>query len=155
MTVDVLIDDPAWGGVPEAERLCERAAMAALAAAGGGQGASLALLLAGDAAVAELNARFRGKPGPTNVLSFPARNPPGFLGDIALAHGVCAREAAEQGKPLPDHIMHLVVHGVLHLLGHDHDDDRAAEAMEALEVRVLAGLGVPDPYAAPAGEVTR
>ena len=97
----------------------------------------------------ELNRDFRKKDAPTNVLSFPAPpNPERHLGDIALAFGVCAREAAEQRKPLAHHLQHLTVHGVLHLLGYDHIGDDEAEAMEGLERAVLAGLGVPDPYAA-------
>jgi len=92
------------------------------------------VLLTDDETMADLNQRFRGKAGPTNVLSFPApANPQGHLGDIALAYGVCAREAAEQGKTLEDHLTHLCVHGVLHLLGYDHETDGEAEAMEALE----------------------
>jgi len=107
------------------------------------------ILLTDDATVAELNSRFRQKQGPTNVLSFPAaRNPERHLGDLALAYGVCAREAAEQGKSLGHHLQHLTVHGVLHLLGYDHIGDDEAEVMEGLERAVLAGLGVPDPYAA-------
>jgi probable rRNA maturation factor len=107
----------------------------------------VAVLLTSDDAVAELNQRFRGKAGPTNVLSFPASaNPENHLGDVALAHGVCAREAAEQGKSLEQHLAHLVVHGVLHLLGYDHETDREAGAMEALERSILESLGVPDPY---------
>jgi probable rRNA maturation factor len=106
------------------------------------------LLLTDDATVRELNARFRDQDKPTNVLSFPApHNLERFLGDVALAYGVCAREAAEQGKPLAHHLQHLVAHGVLHLLGYDHISDDEAEAMEGLERVVLAGLGVPDPYA--------
>ncbi|WP_346764262.1 rRNA maturation RNase YbeY [Caulobacter sp. SLTY] len=106
------------------------------------------MLLTGDNEVADLNTRFRHKPGPTNVLSFPAPpNPENHLGDIALAYGVCAREAAAQGKTLADHLRHLTVHGVLHLAGYDHQTDDEAEAMEALERRVLADLGVADPYA--------
>jgi probable rRNA maturation factor len=108
----------------------------------------LVILLADAAAVQDLNARFRDKDKPTNVLSFPAAaNPEGHLGDVALAFGVCAREAAEQGKPLRHHLQHLVAHGVLHLLGYDHMSDDEAEAMESLERIVMAGLGAPDPYA--------
>jgi probable rRNA maturation factor len=108
----------------------------------------VAVLLANDDMVAGLNQRFRGKAGPTNVLSFPAPpNPEGQIGDIALAYGVCAREAAEQGKSLQDHLSHLSVHGVLHLLGYDHETDSEAEAMEALERSILETLGVSDPYA--------
>jgi probable rRNA maturation factor len=83
------------------------------------------------------------------VLSFPAAGDgDGSLGDIALAFGVCAREAAEQGKTLADHLRHLTAHGVLHLLGYDHESDTEAEAMEARERLILAGLGVGDPYGA-------
>ncbi|MBI1200763.1 MAG: rRNA maturation RNase YbeY [Phenylobacterium sp.] len=114
------------------------------------------ILLTDDETVRELNARFRQKDSATNVLSFPApRNPERHLGDIALAYGVCAREAAEQGKRFEHHLMHLTVHGVLHLLGYDHIGDDDAEAMESLERAVLAGLGVPDPYAAGEGEHER
>jgi probable rRNA maturation factor len=114
------------------------------------------LLLTDDETVRDLNQRFRQQDKATNVLSFPApRNPEHFLGDVALAYDVCAREAAEQGKPLAHHLQHLVAHGVLHLLGYDHIGDDEAEAMEGLERAVLAGLGVPDPYGAGEGEHDR
>jgi len=107
----------------------------------------VSLLLTDDAAVRDLNRRFRQQDKPTNVLSFPApQNPERFLGDVALAYGVCAREASEQGKPLSHHLQHLVAHGVFHLLGYDHETDAQAAEMEGLERAVLAGLGVPDPY---------
>jgi probable rRNA maturation factor len=123
---------------------------------GTGEEPGVTLLLADDEAVRDLNARFREQDKPTNVLSFPApANPEHFLGDVALAYGVCAREAAEQGKPLAHHLQHLVIHGVLHLLGYDHIGDDEAEVMEGLERNVLAGLGVPDPYAAGEGEHDR
>ena len=110
---------------------------------------SITVLLTDDESVRELNRQFRGKDSATNVLSFPAPpNPEDHLGDVALAYGICAREAAEQGKPIAHHLTHLTVHGVLHLLGYDHIGDDEAEAMEGLERVVLAGLGVPDPYAA-------
>ena len=103
----------------------------------------------GHEAVRELNARFRDKDRPTNVLSFPApESAAPHLGDIVLAYGVCASEAQAQGKTLSDHLSHLVVHGVLHLLGRDHEDDAEAEEMEAEEREILAELGVSDPYAA-------
>jgi len=142
--IDIEIEDEAWiAALPGAEALVLPAAEAALEARGG-----VTILLTDDDSVAELNERFRGKTGPTNVLSFPApTNPEDHLGDIALAYGVCAREAAEQGKPLAHHLQHLVAHGVLHLLGYDHLTEAEAEAMEALERQILAGLGVPDPYA--------
>jgi len=147
--IEVEIEDAAWTAAqPQAEALALAAADAALAQEGAvGEGVSL--LLTGDGQVRDLNRRFRGQDKPTNVLAFPApQNPARFLGDVALAYGVCAREADEQGKPLAHHLQHLVAHGVLHLLGYDHVSDAQAEAMEGLERAVLAGLGIPDPYAA-------
>lgn len=129
--------------VTDVEDLVEEAARLALDKAG-----VVTVSLTDDETVADLNQRFRGKSGPTNVLSFPAaKTARPFLGDVILAHGVCVREAAEQGKPIADHLRHLVIHGVLHLLGHDHIQDDEAEAMEAKERTLLAKLGVPDPYA--------
>ncbi|MGB3391894.1 MAG: rRNA maturation RNase YbeY [Stenotrophomonas sp.] len=97
-----------------------------------------------------LNRDYRGKDHATNVLSFPAELPPGvplpLIGDLAICAPVVQREAAEQGKRLRDHWAHLTIHGVLHLLGYDHMEEAEAEAMEALETRILAGLGIPDPY---------
>lgn len=147
------IAEPAWrADLPGVESLVRAAAEATLAGYEAGAG-DVAILLTHDAAAAELNGRFRHKPAPTNVLSFPAApGVEGHLGDIALAHGVCAREAAAQGKPLAHHLQHLVAHGVLHLLGYDHADDAEAEEMEGLERVILAGLGVADPYAAERGE---
>ena len=151
--IDVEIEDPAWTeAVPQAEMLARGAALAALDSEGAAH-EGVTILLTDDETVRDLNARFRGKDAPTNVLSFPApRNPEFHRGDLALAFGVCAREAAEQAKPLGHHLQHLTVHGVLHLLGYDHIGDDEAEAMEGLERAVLAGLGVPDPYAAGEGE---
>jgi probable rRNA maturation factor len=114
----------------------------------------LCIVLADDAEQQRLNSLFRGQDTPTNVLAFPAwepgmRSPPGaplWLGDIVLAFETVAREAAEQGEPFADHLRHLIVHGVLHLLGHDHQTADAASIMESLETVILAELGVPDPY---------
>ncbi len=147
--IDVEVEDEAWTtALPDAVMLARGAALAALDSQEAAD-EDVTILLTDDAAVASLNAQFRGKDGPTNVLSFEAApNPERHLGDIALAYGVCAREAAEQGKPLSHHLQHLTVHGVLHLLGYDHIGDDDAEVMEDLERAVLAGLGVPDPYAA-------
>ena len=114
----------------------------------GSAGETLTILLTNDALVRDLNARFRGKNVATNVLAFPSAPGAGCLGDIALAYGVCARESAEQNKPFAAHLMHLVVHGVLHLGGHDHQAEDQATIMETLERRLLARLGVDDPYAA-------
>lgn len=145
--IEIEIEDERWSAaVPDAEALVREAAEAALA---GERGSQVSVLLTNDETVRQLNDRFRSKDAPTNVLSFPAlENPEGFLGDIALAFGVCEREASEQGKTLAHHLQHLVAHGALHLVGYDHQTDAEAEAMEALEREILSGLGVPDPYAA-------
>ena len=142
--------DPDWeAALPEAAELARIAGEAALDREG-----EVAIVLTGDAEVHALNQRFRNKDNPTNVLSFPAaENPEGHLGDIALAYGVCVREAAEQGKTLAAHLQHLVAHGVLHLVGFDHETEAEAEAMEARERAILAGLGVSDPYAVPAKDL--
>ena len=154
--IDIEIEDPAWAeALPQAEMLVRGAALAALDREGAGH-EGVTILLTDDESVRELNAQFRGLDKPTNVLSFPAPdNPERFAGDIALAFGVCAREAAEQGKPLAHHLQHLTVHGVLHLLGYDHIGDDEAEVMEDLERAVLADLGIPDPYATGEGEHER
>ena len=149
--IDIEIADDAWtAALPQAEAVVRRAAEAVLdeIAPTDLDEPVVAVMLADDDTVAELNQRFRAKAGPTNVLSFPApANPEGQIGDIVLAYGVCAREASDQGKSLEDHLMHLTVHGVLHLLGYDHEADDEAEAMEALERSILETLGVSDPYA--------
>ncbi|HEX3367018.1 rRNA maturation RNase YbeY [Phenylobacterium sp.] len=156
MTPDIEIEDAAWtAALADAEALVLVAAEATLASEGA-VSEGVTLLLTDDATMRDLNRRFRQQDKPTNVLSFPApTNPERFLGDIALAYGVCAREAAEQGKPLAHHLQHLVAHGVLHLLGYDHMSDAEASEMEGLERAVLAGLGIPDPYAAGEGDHDR
>lgn len=110
-------------------------------------GAGITILLTDDAALRRLNRDFRGKDKPTNVLSFPA---PGrdYRGDIAIAYGVTRAEARASGKAFADHAAHLVVHGVLHLAGYDHVRAKDAKVMEPLEVKILARLGIADPYAA-------
>ncbi len=142
--IEVEIEDAAWtDALPDAVALAERAAAAALGAVEG----DVVVLLTDDAAVHDLNARFRDRDQPTNVLSFPAAESAApHLGDLVLAFGVCAAEAEAQGKTLADHLTHLTVHGVLHLLGRDHVDEAEAEAMEAEERTLLARLGVADPY---------
>ena len=144
---EVELEDTAWTvALSDAEALVLEAADATLASEGA-VGEGVTLLLTDDKTIRDLNRRFRQRDQPTNVLSFPAPpNPERFLGDVALAFGVCAREAAEQGKPLAHHLQHLVAHGVLHLLGYDHVSDAQAEEMENLERAVLARLGIPDPY---------
>lgn len=143
LSIDFSVEAVAWAGLeaPLAQALQE----AALAEAAGG---SVAVLLADDEAIAALNLQFRGKPGPTNVLSFPpAAGEAGFIGDIAMAAETIAREAENQGKSFVHHASHLVVHGFLHLLGYDHLEPEDAERMEARERAILAGLGIEDPYA--------
>lgn len=144
--IEVEIEADDWLSVlPEAETVVARAAVAALGTVSG----DVVVLLTDDAAVQDLNARFRERDRPTNVLSFPApESAAPHLGDLVLAFGVCRDEAEAQGKTLADHLSHLTVHGVLHLLGRDHEDDAEAEAMEAEERTILAGLGVKDPYEA-------
>ena len=150
--------------LPALKALCRRAARSAVAAAlekkSGdwrkalrARGGEIGILLAGDSYVAKLNAQYRGRKGPTNVLSFPGdfsnaarARAPLALGDLVIAYGVAAREAKRAGKPLRHHLAHLVVHGVLHLLGYDHERDADARKMESLEAAVLGTLGVPDPY---------
>ena len=112
--------------------------------------AELAIRIVGTDEGLALNRNYRGKDYATNVLSFPVKLPPGvklpLIGDLAICAPVVLREAAEQGKVPRDHWAHLTIHGVLHLLGYDHIQDSEAEAMEALETRILAGLGIADPY---------
>jgi probable rRNA maturation factor len=159
LAIAVPIEDARWRRrLPDAAAAVRRAARAARAAAGGPDAAcraTLAVALADDARLRALNHDFRGRDKPTNVLSFPdgAAGPDGVvnLGDVALAFETCAAEARAQGKTLRAHLVHLVVHGVLHLLGHDHVRAREAERMESLERQILARLGLPDPYAARGG----
>ncbi|MFW2341912.1 rRNA maturation RNase YbeY [Brevundimonas sp.] len=154
--IELQLEDPAWReAMADVEAVVARAAAAVLTDTAASDGEPLAtVLLEDDDAVRALNARFRDRDAPTNVLSFPANAVPGtpdadpYLGDIILAFGVCRREADEQGKPLAHHLSHLVIHGLLHLMGHDHQDDAEAEVMEARERTLLAGLGIEDPYRA-------
>ena len=164
MTLDIAIDtDGEWDSSTGWAKLARSAASAAIAESAFpqlGQGAravELSIRLTGDAEVHALNAEWRGKDKPTNVLSFPmaeadelaAADGPGpelMLGDIILAHGVCRSEAAEKAIPLDQHAAHLMVHGTLHLLGYDHMDDKGAADMEAREVRALARMGIANPY---------
>lgn len=160
--VDTVIEDARWeeAGLPA---LAERAAAAALGHLGLGPAPwEIALLGCDDARIAALNADFRGKPRPTNVLSWPsedrAARVPGAapdlpragddpeLGDIAIAYDTCAAEAQAAGLPMADHVTHLIVHATLHLLGYDHENDGDATLMEKTEVEILASLGVADPY---------
>lgn len=162
LQIDLFLQAPAWtDALADAETLSRRAAAAALAGAEPGlplERAELSLVLADDSFVRGLNRDYRNQDKATNVLSFPALEedlaPEGeiVLGDVILALETCRREAKEQGKSLAAHVSHLVVHGVLHLLGHDHQDEKEAEEMERLEVEILASLGIADPYEGAAGE---
>jgi probable rRNA maturation factor len=122
------------------------------------RGAEACVVLADDALLRSLNRSYRGKDAPTNVLSFPFQSPPGSgelrqLGDVVLAAETVRNEAAEQGIAPVHHLQHLVVHGLLHLLGFDHDTDASADAMEHLEAQILATLGIANPYAVAEGGV--
>ena len=151
VTVDLAIENPSWTALGDLQSLAERAAEAALREAGfaSGESPELSCLFGDDASIRKLNAQWRGMDKPTNVLSFPATGPGAelLLGDIVLAFETVAREAAAENKPIRDHVTHLIVHGVLHLVGHDHEADDEADAMEALEVRALHRLGLANPYA--------
>jgi len=141
-----------WPAEAHLKRLARAAVDAACADQELAGASELSLVFTDDAAIRELNAGWRGKDKPTNVLSFPAFPEgwsalPPMLGDIVLAAETVAREAEEEGKPLENHIAHLVVHGFLHLVGHDHEDEEEAETMEAAERRILSALAIPDPYA--------
>lgn len=146
ISVDVQVAD-AGASVPDSERFD---AWFAAALEGRGTGAELSVRIVDERESADLNERYRGKRGPTNVLAFPANLPDEigvpFLGDLVICRSVVEREAAEQGKTPDAHWAHMVVHGTLHLLGYDHGSDDEAAEMEALEVQILGRLGYADPY---------
>ncbi|HVZ30560.1 MAG TPA: rRNA maturation RNase YbeY [Asticcacaulis sp.] len=150
--IDIEIEEDGWlDALPEVREVVEAGITAALDAAKFKDQADIVVLLCDDAEMRSLNAEYRQKNAPTNVLSFPAPKSmrlPGMmhLGDLALGLETCVREAKEQGKTLKNHVLHLSVHGALHLLGYDHIADDEAERMEALERDILRGLGVADPY---------
>jgi probable rRNA maturation factor len=146
--IDIRMVDPRWRKVRGLSSRLRRAAELALKRGRACHASQLTILLADDARLKDLNHQFRGKNKTTNVLSFPADDKNGtYLGDIALAYGVTAAEARADAKRFVDHAMHLTVHGVLHLLGFDHETQRGAGVMEPLETRILRELGVADPYA--------
>ena len=150
--LDVRVADPAWNHrIPDICAFCRRAAGAALSEIGAvASPAGIAILLTGDSEMSTLNACWRGIERPTNVLSLATATctgPEGITGDIALAYGTVAREAEAGGVQMEDHLAHLVVHGIMHLAGHDHRHDDEAERMEDAESRVLLRLGIADPHA--------
>jgi len=151
--VEFVATSPRWRATLPARALARETIAVAAVESGVAlaRGAELCVHLADDAHVRALNARWRGLDKPTNVLSFPAAPPTEIgksrlLGDVVLAFETVEREAADEDKPLVDHFRHLVAHGFLHLLGFDHDAEDDAERMEAIETRILARLGVADPY---------
>ncbi|HEU5286046.1 MAG TPA: rRNA maturation RNase YbeY [Sphingomicrobium sp.] len=164
MMLEVAIEtDAEWDSSTDWQALARAAAESAIAEsafphlATGPRPVELSVRLTGDGQVQALNEQWRGKDRPTNVLSFTMAEPGELeaasgdgpelmLGDVVLAHGVCAAEAEAKAVPIADHAAHLLVHGTLHLLGCDHQDDRSAAAMEQREVRALARLGIADPY---------
>lgn len=161
LDVDCDIVGGDWDGGIDWDALAEEAVAATLAGAGAAFGdmpVEVSVRLTDDAEMQRLNNDYRGKDKPTNVLSFPMQDADTLarwaaagetdllLGDLALGHETIVREAEEKGITIEAHATHLIVHGTLHLLGHDHLDDATAEAMEALETRILAGLGIDDPY---------
>jgi probable rRNA maturation factor len=151
--IDISIESALWQVIPDLEERIEAAISAAarLADVALKPGAEISLLLTNDAQIRELNRAWRQQDKATNVLSFPATQGndlacAAMLGDIVLARETCAREAEEKGVPVATHATHLIVHGVLHLLGYDHIDDDDANEMEALERLIMADLGHDDPY---------
>ncbi len=148
----MLVEAARWRRrLPAAPAIVRRAARAALAAAGPDRPAELAIVLVDDRRQRALNRQWRGRDRPTNVLAFPgaAAVPAGTplpLGDVVLAIGTIEEEAEAQSKKLADHVTHLAIHGTLHLLGFDHDRPARAKRMETLETKLLAGLGIADPY---------
>jgi probable rRNA maturation factor len=169
LEVDASVAAGEWDERTDWQQLATAACLSALAQtpfaglASSGIPCEVAVRLANDEEVRQLNAHYRGKDRPTNVLSFPMMQPDliealvkssegeALLGDIILADGVVGREAAEKGVSISDHATHLIVHGLLHLLGYEHEDDTEAERMEAIERAALARLGIADPYAAGTG----
>jgi probable rRNA maturation factor len=152
--IDVVVDAGEWADEQELGALAERAVAAACEELGllGSHESELSLVFTDDAKIRTLNAAWRGVDKPTNVLSFPAfpaspdRPLPPMLGDVVLAYETIAREAALEQKPVDHHLCHLIVHGLLHLLGYDHETGREAAAMESAERRILDRLAIPDPY---------
>lgn len=151
LDIETRIDCASWSRLAGLDSLIAGSLQASLDESGNGlrEGAVVSLLFCDDARIRDLNRQFRGQDKPTNVLSFPGPEPletARFLGDIAIAFETVAREAQEQGKSLEQHCRHMIVHGFMHLLGYDHEVDEEAEAMEAMEIRVLQRMGVDDPY---------
>ena len=154
VAIDILVEAGDWPGEPELERIARHALDGVLTEIGADPrvASELSVVFTDDAHIRALNAGWRSKDKPTNVLSFPAfpvgsgRALPPMLGDVVLAAETVAAEAHQEGKPLANHMTHLIVHGILHLIGYDHEIDAEAEMMEQAERRILASLAIPDPY---------
>jgi len=147
--IDTIIETEEWARAIENPAALARNCLLAAARNEPALAGSAALLLADDETIRAMNRQFRKIDKPTNVLSFPSGGKaPEFLGDIALGFETCQREAADKGVAVTAHTAHLIVHGLLHLVGYVHEDDSSAEAMEAKEIAILAALGVDDPYGA-------
>jgi probable rRNA maturation factor len=154
VTIDILVEAGGWPDETELARIARRALHGVLAEIGAEPQthSELSVVFTDDAHIRTLNAGWRSKDKPTNVLSFPAfpaghgKALPPMLGDVVLAAETVAAEARDEGKPLADHMTHLIVHGILHLIGYDHEIDAEAEMMEQAERRILASLAIPDPY---------
>jgi probable rRNA maturation factor len=144
--IDLVIDDEEWTRVLPAPEELARRCHAAAAQLEPGLDGEIALLLTDDRAMQALNKRFRSKDAPTNVLSFPSGGDKEFIGDIALARETCEQEAVQRNIAIADHAAHLIVHGMLHLIGYDHQADAQANAMEHREAEILACVGISDPY---------
>jgi len=149
--IEVIVRSTRWRRRPTAKTVVKTAVLAAAKAVSTARG-ELAIVLTDDSAIQALNHDWRGKNAPTNVLSFPAAagktaaaSP--YIGDIVIAYQTISREAVAEGKPFNHHLAHLAIHGFLHLLGHDHENDRDADKMERLERKILKRLAIPDPYA--------
>ena len=157
--IDIAVTGGDWPPVEKLERMAARAMDTVAAKLGISGDHELSLLFCDDAEIRALNARWRDRDSATNVLSFPAAGlapgdePGPLLGDIAVAHETVAREAALEGKPFDHHLTHLLVHGILHLLGYDHLEENEARVMEDLERAILNELDIPDPYAVSALDV--
>jgi probable rRNA maturation factor len=154
VAIDILVEAGDWPDEPALAAMARRAVDGILIEIGAAAAtrSELSVVFTDDAHIRSLNAGWRGKDKPTNVLSFPAFSGSGskvlppMLGDVVLACETVTSEALNEGKPLADHMTHLIVHGILHLIGYDHEDDAEAEMMEQAERRILAGLAIPDPY---------
>ncbi|MEM1365061.1 MAG: rRNA maturation RNase YbeY [Pseudomonadota bacterium] len=151
VALDVMVEDEGWKAfIGDGADMCRQAAKLALPVK---TPTEVSFVFTTDDAIAQLNAEYRGKEGSTNVLSFPlvqiaVGDPiPPMLGDVVMALGVVTSEAADAGIEVRDHILHLLIHGLLHLIGHDHETDEEAELMENEERRLLASVGIADPYA--------